>query len=63
MYNTDNQWRNTQYYRYHYTFRSIATTMDGIVNNGYQKEPEDPSNTIYSGAQNQPQTVVDNQKR
>ena len=37
--------------------------MDGIVNNGYQKEPGDLSNTIYSGAQNQPQTVVDNQKR
>ena len=37
--------------------------MEGIVNNGYQKEPEDPSNTINSGAQNQPQTVVVDQKR
>ena len=37
--------------------------MDGIVNNGYQKEPGDLSNPTHSGAQNQPQTVVVNQKR
>ena len=45
------------------TFRPIATTMDGIANNGYQKETGDLSNTIHSGAQNQPQTVAVNQKR
>ena len=37
--------------------------MDGIVNNGYLEGPEDPSNTIDSGTQDQPQTVVVNQKR
>ena len=37
--------------------------MDGIANNGYEEEPEDPSNVLCIDGLNQPQEVVDNQKR